>query len=1135
MKTFNFAFAILLSVVAYAQQDGAITNCYAIGNVSGTDHAGGISGGSSTVTNSYFVGNVTGTGSNVGAIIGSGTAANSYYNSDLTSANNGFGILKTTEEMKNQNTYAGWDFVNIWKILADINDGYPYFSEPGANVSSLTIANKTYNSIAINAVETPATGQTVEYAISTENIAPASGWQTELAFSGLSPNAAYYIFARSQENNIYASGIASVLQVTTYRILGANVSEPTTASITYNNITINAVTAPATGQTVEYAISTENIAPASGWQTELAFSGLSPNAAYYIFARSQENSNYYTGTASIALQVTTDKIIGADVSTPTTASITDNSITINAVAIPATGQTVEYAISTENITPASGWQTGLAFSGLSPNTTYYIFARSQENSNYYTGTASIALQVTTNKILGANVSTPATASITDNSITINAVAIPATGQTVEYAISTENITPASGWQTGLAFNGLSPNTAYYIFARSQENINYYAGTTSSALQVTTDKIIGAEISKPITASKTYNSITINAVAVPASGQVVEYAINTENNVPLSSWQTGLIFAGLSSNTVYYIFARSQENVNYYAGNASLALEETTLDLDAPTLASKTHNSITINAVTASTMETVEYAISTSNIAPASGWQTGLTLTGLAPSTTHYIFARIAGDINTASSPLEITTFQQNNWIDEADYSWYLYTLSEFTITTPEQLAGLAYIVNEGHESFSNKKIMLGNDISLNNTDSWQDWATATFAEIKLWTPIGTAANPFKGTFEGNGFTVSGIYIDNTNDNQGLFGVASGGKIEKLGVVASYVKGNNNVGGLLGNGNTAIQYCYSMANVAGASNIGGLAGNRGSGAITQSYATGNVTGTSNVGGLTGGGTGTITGSYYNSETLGGGSNGFGRTTAQMKTQSSYIGWDFATPIWKIDSKANDGYPYLHTLTACLAEGKVWENSICRDKTPAEVCTESGDNWVNGQCKSDAQIAQEACLAEGKVWENSTCRDKTPAEVCTESGNNWVDGQCKSDAQLTQEACLADGKMWENSICRDKTSAEVCTESGNNWVNGQCKSNAQLAQEACLAEGKVWENNQCTTPIRQLQIITANITAKAIGNTIILQNVPKDAKVEVYNLKGRQVYSANSENSKILVQTKGLYIVKVGKQTLKIMVR
>ena len=955
MKTFNFAFAILLSVVAYAQQDGAITNCYAIGNVSGTDHAGGISGGSSTVTNSYFVGNVTGTGSNVGAIIGSGTAANSYYNSDLTSANNGFGILKTTEEMKNQNTYAGWDFVNIWKILADINDGYPYFSEPGANVSSLTIANKTYNSIAINAVETPATGQTVEYAISTENIAPASGWQTELAFSGLSPNAAYYIFARSQENNIYASGIASVLQVTTYRILGANVSEPTTASITYNNITINAVTAPATGQTVEYAI------------------------------------------------------------------------------------------------------------------------------------------------------------------------------------STENITPASGWQTGLAFNGLSPNTAYYIFARSQENINYYAGTTSSALQVTTDKIIGAEISKPITASKTYNSITINAVAVPASGQVVEYAINTENNVPLSSWQTGLIFAGLSSNTVYYIFARSQENVNYYAGNASLALEETTLDLDAPTLASKTHNSITINAVTASTMETVEYAISTSNIAPASGWQTGLTLTGLAPSTTHYIFARIAGDINTASSPLEITTFQQNNWIDEADYSWYLYTLSEFTITTPEQLAGLAYIVNEGHESFSNKKIMLGNDISLNNTDSWQDWATATFAEIKLWTPIGTAANPFKGTFEGNGFTVSGIYIDNTNDNQGLFGVASGGKIEKLGVVASYVKGNNNVGGLLGNGNTAIQYCYSMANVAGASNIGGLAGNRGSGAITQSYATGNVTGTSNVGGLTGGGTGTITGSYYNSETLGGGSNGFGRTTAQMKTQSSYIGWDFATPIWKIDSKANDGYPYLHTLTACLAEGKVWENSICRDKTPAEVCTESGDNWVNGQCKSDAQIAQEACLAEGKVWENSTCRDKTPAEVCTESGNNWVDGQCKSDAQLTQEACLADGKMWENSICRDKTSAEVCTESGNNWVNGQCKSNAQLAQEACLAEGKVWENNQCTTPIRQLQIITANITAKAIGNTIILQNVPKDAKVEVYNLKGRQVYSANSENSKILVQTKGLYIVKVGKQTLKIMVR
>jgi len=71
---------------------------------------------------------------------------------------------------------------------------------------------------------------------------------------------------------------------------------------------------------------------------------------------------------------------------------------------------------------------------------------------------------------------------------------------------------------------------------------------------------------------------------------------------------------------------------------------------------------------------------------------------------------------------------------------------------------------------------------------------------------------------------------------------------------------------------------------------------------------------------------------------------------------------------------------------------------------------------------------------------------------------------------------------------------------------------------------------------------NIHAYATGNTIILQNIPKDAKVELYNLQGKQVYSANSGNSKILkilVQTKGLYIARVKfdseKQILRIAVR
>jgi len=50
----------------------------------------------------------------------------------------------------------------------------------------------------------------------------------------------------------------------------------------------------------------------------------------------------------------------------------------------------------------------------------------------------------------------------------------------------------------------------------------------------------------------------------------------------------------------------------------------------------------------------------------------------------------------------------------------------------------------------------------------------------------------------------------------------------------------------------------------------------------------------------------------------------------------------------------------------------------------------------------------------------------------------------------------------------------------------------------------------------------------GKTITLENLPKNTKIEIYNLQGKLIYSAYPENPKILrigVQTKGIYIVKI----------
>jgi hypothetical protein len=76
----------------------------------------------------------------------------------------------------------------------------------------------------------------------------------------------------------------------------------------------------------------------------------------------------------------------------------------------------------------------------------------------------------------------------------------------------------------------------------------------------------------------------------------------------------------------------------------------------------------------------------------------------------------------------------------------------------------------------------------------------------------------------------------------------------------------------------------------------------------------------------------------------------------------------------------------------------------------------------------------------------------------------------------------------------------------------------------------------TPIRLPQIAGGmNIIAQATGKAILLQNLPRNAKVEAYSLQGRSVYLGNSGNSQTLqiaVGTKGMYIVKVNREVLKV---
>ena len=80
---------------------------------------------------------------------------------------------------------------------------------------------------------------------------------------------------------------------------------------------------------------------------------------------------------------------GAVVSTPTVSGTpSETEITVEAVSPPATGQTVQYTITTSTSElPTSDWGEKTTFSNLNAGTTYYVWARSAANKNYDAGKA----------------------------------------------------------------------------------------------------------------------------------------------------------------------------------------------------------------------------------------------------------------------------------------------------------------------------------------------------------------------------------------------------------------------------------------------------------------------------------------------------------------------------------------------------------------------------------------------------------------------------------------------------------------------------------------------------------------------------------------------------------------------------
>ena len=223
----------------------------------------------------------------------------------------------------------------------------------------------------------------------------------------------------------------------------------------------------------------------------------------------------------------------------------------------------------------------------------------------------------------------------------------------------------------------------------------------------------------------------------------------------------------------------------------------------------------------------------------------------------------------------------------------------YQISNKGDLYAFALIVNNGETS---AKAVLTANITVNTGVLKEDGTLAdNYSGFETWTPIGKDQNPYTGTFDGQGHTISGLYFNNSGSKYvGLFR-KNDGTIKNVGVVDSYFCGSSYVGGVCGgnvaqNENTSITNCYNTGAVSGSSYVGGVCG----GIQVESNFTA-----------------TITNCYYNSEKYTGNAVGDNNGTAT-----------------KVEGKTTEQFKSgeVAYLLSQGTEGSVWGQQLGTDNYP-----------------------------------------------------------------------------------------------------------------------------------------------------------------------------------------------------------
>jgi len=1200
---------------------GTIINSYATGSVSGNnadnfDGVGGLVGSNSgPIINSYATGRVSGNSGVVGGLVGGGVVnnnnniINSYYDKQTTGrTDTGKGIGKTTAEMKTKSTYVGWDFEGIWEI----NNGYPTLfwqnQDHFGNAIVAAIPNQTWTGSPI----------TPKPSISFKGNNLTEGTNFEYAYG----------------NNIQ-TGTA------TLKIVGKGSYDGQAKLVEFKIIAADCGTGLTNGAGTE--TNPYKISEAKNLDAINNCLGSSYSGKYYELQNDIDLSSYIANTSSAGWQPigsinksfygkfngNNHKVSGLWINRPEAEHVGLFS-DVGGAEIRNVGVEID---NSKGGVVGNSRVGGLVGSNSGTIINSYATGRVSGNSgvgglvgyNYY-GTISNSY---------------ATGNVTGSSSVGGLVGYIFMGGTIINSYATGNVSGSFvgglvGWNSGSIINsyatGRVTGTGYYshysagLVGNNDGTISngyYDMGTTG---MTGTGTGIGKTTAEMKTKS-TYQGWDFEGIWEISSGK--------NNGYPTLFWQ----------------------NQDHF-GNAIVAAIPNQTWTGSPITPKPTSISINGNNLTEGT--NFEYAYD-NNI------QTGTatlkivgkdSYLGQAKLVEFKIIAAVCGIGFTNGAGTETNPYK----ISEAK--------------------NLDAISNCLGSSNSGKYYELQNDIDLSS------YIANTSAG---WQPIGNNSNSFYGKFNGNNHKVSGLWINRpAAERVGLFGeIYSGAEIKSIGVEIDEgkggVAGNRDVGGLVGGNYSIITNSYAIGSVSGGSYVGGLVGrndgtisnsyaigsisgsryvgglvglnlvgsNYSSGTISNSYATGKVTGSDGVGGLVGSNysSGTISSSYYDRQTSGqtDTDKGIGKTTAEMKTQSTYVGWDFENT-WVMPARNN--YPILKwqlvgktvldgavissipsqqpytgsaikpafTVTlngTVLTENTDYTVSYSNNRnvgtvriiiigirnyvgsietsfaiTPKPVtitgisaaskmydgnttATVTGTATINGKIPSDdvTVIKGTASFDNANVGNNKTVTFRDFSLFGTDADNYTLSQPASVTASITVDKCGTSTINYDKQFCYNDKVYSLCNGNSYDPEYEKCSGGALQykcgksswyndEKQFCWNDSKVYslcggssydpETEKCqsgavvskTTPILPQSASVGNILVHTTTNAILLSNLPSNAKVEVYNIQGKLVFTSGkssnrenrgSDNLRIGVQTKGMYIVKVGSRTMRVAVR